>query len=178
MAIFNSDGSAFQPTGSLQQFDPGSSEIALFNSLDQEIIEIGGSPLFYYEVFIQSNTVDPIYWEDRGKLWSNVPVTLYGYYEPITSQNFLGQFGIDSPDEMVFELNYRGVLNILGHPPKIGSRIFTPHKKENWVIIQRDLADFKLWGEFRLQLVCQRFQESSSDASGSSRQQNTDFTIN
>ena len=32
-------------------------------------------------------------------------------------------FGIDSPDEMTFELNYKAVLRDLGYAPKIGSRL-------------------------------------------------------
>ena len=85
------------------------------------------------------------------QLWCN--------YEPIPSQNLLNQFGIDSPDEIKFEVNYRAVLQAVGHPPKIGSRIFTPHLSENWVIVQRNLGEFKMWGAIRLELICQKFQE-------------------
>lgn len=178
MAIKNPDGSTYQVTGTLQQFDPDNPEFDLFNEWDQEVIAIGGTPLFYYEVFIQSNTLDKLYVEDRGKLWSPNPVCLYGYYDPIPSQNFQGAFGIDSPDELMFELNYRDVLRRLCHPPKIGSRIYTPHKREHWLIMQRNVEVFKMWGELRLQLMCTRFQESLTTGEGKVTQREPNFAVN
>ena len=73
---------------------------------------------------------------------------------------------------MIIEFNYRSVLNILGHPPKIGSRLFTPFLKENWVIIERKTGEFKMYGVLRLQCICQRFQED--DISGTSINNNKD----
>jgi hypothetical protein len=162
----------------MQQFDPENREHDLFNLWDQEIIQFGGSPIFYYEVFIQKNTVDPLYREDRGKIWSNNPVQLYTYYDPIASQNYMNMWGMDGPDDIKFEFNYRSVLKALGHPPKIGSRLFTPHKRENWVIVQRAVGEFKMWGELHLVLMCQRFQESLTDGSGKPIQKQPDFKLN
>jgi len=177
--MLNSDGSEYKTVGDIRQFDPENKELCLFDMWDEEIIRMGGSPLFYYEVFIQPGTVDPIYLEDRGKIFSNNPVQLYCTYEPIPSQNASGQFGIDSPDEMIFELNYKAVLRAIGHPPKIGSRLFTPHLRENWVIIQRNLGEFKLWGALRLQILAQKFQESVTTGEGkiSQNKNQPDFKI-
>lgn len=160
----NADGSNYVASGNISQFDPVGlqTEHCLFDLWDQEEIMQGGSPIEYYEVFIQNSTIDPLYLEDRGKIWSNVPVQLYALYEPIPSKNLMNAFGIDGADEMIFELNYKSVLNAVGHPPKIGSRIFTPHLRENWVIIQRNLGEFKLWGVLRLQILCQRFQDNAT----------------
>jgi hypothetical protein len=178
MAIKNPDGSVYKPTGSLSQFDPASLEHDLFNVWDQEVIEVGGSPLFYYEVFININNIDDLYVEARDKIYSQNPVQIYGYYDPIPSQNMMGVFGIDSPDEMMFEFNYRSVLRTLGRAPKIGSRIFSPHKKENWLVVQRNVEVFKLWGELRLQVMCTRFQESLTTGEGKVTQREPDFKVN
>jgi hypothetical protein len=159
MAIKNLDGTPYQTGSSLQQFDPNNPEFNLFNTWDQEIIGIGGTPIYYYEVFIQMNTVDPLYLEDRGKIWSQKPICLYGYYDPLPPQNMMTPFGYDSPLEMMFEFNYKDVLSRIHHPPKIGSRLFTPHKREHWVIIQRAVGEFKLWGELRLQVMCNRWTD-------------------
>lgn len=177
MVIKNPDGTPYQ-LSELQQFDPCNPEHELFNEWDAEVIEIGGTPLEYYEVFIQSGTVDKVLMEDRGKLWSPQKVVLYAYYDPIPSQNAMGVFGADSPDELMFELNYQDTLKRLGHVPKIGSRIFSPHKRENWVIMQRGVEVFKLWGELRLQLMCQRFQESLTTGEGKVTQRQPDFKLN
>ena len=178
MAILNPNGSEFKLSSSLQQFDPENPEHDLFNIWDQEVIEIGGSPLFYYEIFINVANIDTLYMEARDKLWSQHPVQVYGYYEPIHSQNYMSSFGIDSPDEMMFEFNYRHVLKTIGHAPKIGARIFSPHKRENWVVIQRNLEVFKLWGELRLQVMCERFQESLTTGEGKVTQRQPDFKVN
>jgi hypothetical protein len=175
--IINSDGSCFQLTGSLQQFDPGNQEHDLFNIWDEEVIRQGGSPIFYYEVLIQPQTVDPLYVEDRGKLWAIKPIQLWCYYDPQPNQNAQGLFGIDAPDEMVFEFNYRDVLNRIGHAPKVGSRLFTPHKGENWEVIQRNDGEFKMWGQLRLQLICKKFQISNT-STGVNPQPLTDFKLN
>ena len=159
MGLLNSDGTPYILSGSATQFDPQNPMFDLFNQWDQEAIQRGGSPLYYYEVIIQPDMIDPIYLEARNKLFSNNPVQLWCNYEPIPSQNLLNQFGIDSPDEIKFEVNYRAVLQAVGHPPKIGSRLFTPHLSENWVIVQRNLGEFKMWGAIRLELICQKFQE-------------------
>lgn len=178
MTIRNPDGSPYKPTGTLTQFDPDNPEFELFNSLDQEIIEMGGTPVMYYEVFINVANIDELYMEARDKLWSEHPICLSGYYDPIPSQNAMGAFGIDSPDELMIEFNYRHVLKALGHPPKIGARIFTPHKREHWVVIQRNVEVFKLWGELRLQLMCGRFQESLTTGEGRVTQKQPDFKLN
>ena len=66
----------------------------------------------------------------------------------------------------------------MGHPPKIGSRIHTPHKREDWVVVQRNPGDYKLWGEIRLELLCQRFQETVTTGEGKVTQKKPDFRIN
>ena len=164
--IYRNDGKPYAVTGSRQQFDDGLPEHELFNTWDEEAIKIGGTPLFYYELFIDTNNIDPIYLESRAKIYSPNPIQLYGYYEPVASQNMQTAFGIDSPDEMIFEMNYRAVLRDVGHVPKIGSRIFSPFLKENWVIIERKTAEFKMYQVLHVQLICQRFQED--DVSGTS----------
>ena len=115
---------------------------------------------------------------DRGKIFSNNPIQLYALYEPIASQNYQNMFGLDAPDEMMFEVNFQAALDAVGHLPKIGSRIHTPHKREDWKIIQRNAGEFKLWGEIRLQLLCEKFQESVTTGEGKVTQKKPDFKIN
>lgn len=173
----NYNGTPYRTVGAIQQFDPENPEHNLFQMWDQEVIQQGGSPIFYYEVFIPSGKIDPIYWEARSKVFSNFPVQLWCYYDPQPGQNLQNQFGIDSPDEMIFELNVRAVLSAVGHLPKIGSRLFTPHKREHWKIIQRNMGEFKMWGELRLQLITERFQDDIVTNAGNVTQQQPDFQM-
>jgi len=166
MVIRRPDGTPYCPTGQFKQFDPENQVFDLFNRYDQELISIGGIPIFYYEVFIPMNTIDPLYLESRGKFWSQNPIELQAVYEPVQQQYFLNTFGVDGPDEVVFYLNYRDVLDRIGHPPRIGSRIFTPHKRENWEIKDRKTTDFYKWGEMRLEIYCDRFRENLTTGEG------------
>jgi hypothetical protein len=177
MAIYNPDGSVYNPTGDMRQFDPDSPDHDLFNLWDQELIKISGTPLFYYECFIQEQGLDPIYWEDRSKLWSSNPVVLYAYHEPIPCRNDMTTHGIDGLDEMIFELNYQETLKLVGHPPKLRSRIYSPHLSDDWEIIQRNLGEFKKWGVLRLELICKRFQDNMVTDAGRTPQKEPDFHI-
>ena len=164
--ILNPDGTPYQLSGSIVQYDPEDPQHELFNLWDEEAIMRGGSPIYYYEVILQQQTIDPLYLEDRGKLFNPFPIQLYASYDPQPSQNFMNAFGVDSPDEVQFDLNYKATLDAIGHPPKVGSRIYTPHLRENWVIIQRNLGEFKYWGVLRIQIIAQRFQESVTTGEG------------
>lgn len=177
MAIYNTDGTRFDVSGNLAQFDPNNPRKDLFNRWDEDVIAIGGSPLFYFEVFIQFQTVDKLYLEDRGKIWSNIPITIYGYYEPVEPQNPSTMHGIDGPSDVMFECNYSAVLRTIGHMPKRGSRINTPHLNENWVIVDTRLAQFQYWSVTHLQLICERFQENLTTGEGDVPQPKPNYTI-
>jgi len=176
--ICRPNGQQYTLKGTLQQFDPDSPSHDLLNRYDAEMIQFSGAPILYYEVFIQQQTVDPLYMEDRGKLFSPVPVQLFAFYEPPQQQNMSGMFAIDTPDEeIIFELNFKAVETTIGHHPKIGSRIYTPHRGENWIIIDTRLDQFKLWGAIRLLLHCRKFQETTTTGEGRVTQATPDFKI-
>jgi hypothetical protein len=173
MAIKNPDGSAYTFTGSYQQYGTQNlAQLKLLDFWDQQVIMQGGSPLFYYEVFIPTAVIDKTYMEARSKLYSPNQIQIWGMYEPIASQNFITAFGWDSPDDIVFDTNAKSIIQTIGHMPKIGSRIHSPHLSENWEIVQRNLGDFKMWGAFRLQIICKRFSESKTTSEGRVTQNN------
>jgi len=176
--ICNPDGTPYELNHQLITFDPTNPIHELINEWDNEMINISGSPILYYEVFIQSNTVDPLYIEDRGKMWSPIPCQLMAWYVPLASQNAQSEFGIDALEEIEFQLNYQSVLQTLGHPPKVGSRIYSPHRCQNWIIIQRDAADFILWGTVRLKLHCSVFQEDLATGIGRMTESTPTYKIN
>lgn len=166
MTICNPDGTPFKVSGTLSQLLPDSPSHERFNEWDAEVIRIGGTPLLYYEVFIPSQHIDKLYHESRTKLWTQHPVELFAVYDPIPSQMEVGLFGIDSPDDIIFYANYRAVLDVLGHLPVIGSRIHTPHLREDWEVIDRKLGDFHRWKVYRIEMHCRRFQESLTTGEG------------
>ncbi|RDJ35469.1 MAG: hypothetical protein DWQ19_11680 [Crenarchaeota archaeon] len=168
MSLLTPDGRPYKTFGSLQVYQPDAEnpQIKLFNLWDEDTIRSFGSPLYYYEVFISPGEIDTTYIEARGKIYSNHPVEIWAVYEPLPSQNYQNQWGIESLNEMVFECNAQAVIKAIGHMPKIGSRIYSPHLGENWKVVQRNLGEFKMWSALRVQLIAQQFQESATTSGG------------
>ncbi len=178
MPIFREDGTPFQVAGRFQQFNPNGPQNIQFTRWDEEVIRIGGSPLLYYECLIQFSTLDKLFLEDRGKIFSPCPVQLYAFYEPPEQVAGSGLYQVDTPDmEVIFECNYNAVIRDIGHLPKIGSRIYSPHLCENWVLIDRRSAEYRGWGVLRMHLHCRKFQETNTNNNGQVTK-NTDFPIN
>ena len=82
----NPDGSEYIASGKRQNYNPESTETALFNSWDSEAIKQGGIPIYYYEMLIDMNSIDEIYREARNKLFSTTPIELWAVYEPKSNQ--------------------------------------------------------------------------------------------
>ncbi len=174
MAIYNPDGTPYQPKGSLQQFDPQGSAHDLFNRFNREIIEIGGSPVFYYEMFVGSQDIDHLFIEARNKMWSQHPVEFMAMYDPASPTMAMTMYGPDAGNNaMVFYTNYQHFLDKIGHPPVIGSRIHTPQLRENWKIMDRRTSGYQNWGVVTLEIHCVRFQESLTTGEGKVSQDST-----
>jgi hypothetical protein len=127
------------------------------------LIQSYGSPIYLYEVFISISSMDQLYLEDRGKLWCPNPIQLFALYEPIEPQNPSTAFGIDGIGDVVFTCNSQAVFQALGHWPKRGSRIQTPHLNEFWVIVDYRLTTFQLWSALNISIIAEKFQENISD---------------
>lgn len=159
--IRNSDGTPYRLNADINQYNPSAPEHDLFNIWDEDAIRRGGSPVYYYDILLQPQTTDHFYKEDRGKLFSPTYTELYCTYEVQASQNYVNQFGTDCTNTVILEFNYRAVLRALGRPPKVGAKIYTPHLKEYWKVLQRNAGEFKMWGILRLQLLCQKWQNDA-----------------
>ena len=65
----------------LSLFDQTSNDINLFNLVDDEIIRLGGSELYYYK-FMMGEDYDSTYMETRNKVYDVEPLIVYGHYNP------------------------------------------------------------------------------------------------
>lgn len=160
------NGLPYKLDGKFRIYDPRSPKNKLFSKWDAEAIKIGGSPIFYYECLIQFSSLDTLFHEDRGKLFSPCAIQLYATYEPPDQVANSTIFGVDTPDmEAIFELNSDATIEAVGHPPKVGSRIYTPHLCEDWIIIDRRQGEFKAWGALHYILHCKKFPYNKTDHS-------------
>lgn len=176
--IYGKDGKPYKPSGCYQLFNDKLPERDLVNKWDAEALKMGGSPIYYYEIFIDINNIDPLLMESRAPIWSQVPITLYGTYPIAASENNQGFWGLDNPTgEVPFEFNYKNVLETLGHPPKIGSRLQTPFLNEQWEIIENKTGDYRFYQSTRLICICSRFQEDRVSGTSIAKQPDVNFEI-
>lgn len=128
--------------------------------LDGLFIWLFGRRVLIQNVIIKDKKKDALYHEDREKEWES-PVELYSLYTLPDISEYQNMFGIDAPDEIALELNYADTIKRLGKIPTIGSKIITlDNGKREWLIIQRNIQDHRIWGSGRLVLVLQMYCES------------------
>lgn len=168
LVIRNQDGTPYKLEGNLKLFDPKNVDQDLMHSIDAECIQLSGSPVFYYRIYIDQSNYDDLYQESRNKVRKQQGIELIAHWEPVTPQNDLGVFGIDSPDEVVFSFNIREFKDKTGNDlPVVGSLIYTPFDKNWWEIIQighgKEGGDFQIWGKYRFQVLARKYQESITD---------------
>ena len=168
MVLRKQDGTPLKLEGNLKLFDTKNVDQDLMHSIDQEVIELSGSPVFYYKVYIDQSNYDSLYGESRNKIRRQDGIELIAHWEPVTPTQDLQTFGIDSPDEVMFSFNIRQFKDITKDDlPINGALVYTPFDKNWWEIIQvnygKDSEDFKIWGKYRFSVLARKYQESITD---------------
>jgi hypothetical protein len=132
--------------------------------LDGYWIENAGHPIVIYgaiEIDKAGEGAEKIYIEDKYK-FKNIysqPILIYGIYE-YPSTPAMRAFGIDEPDELNIEVNCETLLEKLKMLPKIGTLLKV--EEADWIVIGRNWVYNKFIGKKRLNLTCQRYQESTT----------------
>ena len=165
MVIKNSDGSTYNIGGieSLKNYRPDGQDIPLLDKWDQEQIELAGSPVIYYPCYIDTN-YDTLYMESIDSIIAQEGFEMTSKFDPVRPVQNLGAFGIDSPDEVVFNFNLTKWREIVKEMPRIKSLIFAKWDKTWWEVIQNDQEQsYQLWSKYRLQVVTRKYQYSRAD---------------
>lgn len=175
--MLGKDGRPYRASGKLQMYNPTDPKHDLFNKWDRDAIMAGGTPVYYHEVIIQTNTVDPIYFEDRGKIYNPNPVEIWASYEPQPDMPYVTEFGFNGMADIILDCNYKDVLERIGHPPKPGSWIRTPHLDRDWILVNSTLGEFGHWGALRIKMVLKRFQDDIHTKRDTSVYKKADVTM-
>lgn len=165
MAIRKTDGSNYNVGGrkALQSYRPDGQDIKLLDEWDQEQINLAGSPIIYYPCYIDTD-YDTLYMESVDSIIAQEGYRLICQFEPVRPTQDLGAFGIDSPDEVLFNFNLTKWKEIVGEMPRVKSLLFAEWDKTFWEIIQGNLENpFKLWSKFRLEVIARKYQPSRSE---------------
>ncbi len=165
MPVYKSDGTQYELGGkeSLKSYRPGAQDQTLFDSWDKEQIELGGSPVVYHPVKVDTD-YDDVYMESRDQTIVQEGYKIYASFEPIRPIQEMSAFGIDSPDEMLFNFNLTEWRDVIGSMPALKSLFFCEWDNTWWEVIQNNQGEiYKLWTKFRLQVVARKYQRSRAD---------------
>jgi hypothetical protein len=162
------DGSPYVPSGNADNYDPSNPDHDLMDSVDQEVIEQSGAPIEYYRVIVDGR-VDPLYNEQRQKIFLQQPVTMMAVWEPATPAWNDITIGFSSDETMLFSFNRIEFLEIMGEQPAIGSIIKTCDEGTWWEIVNNKVnvenEDRKMWGKHRFVVTCNKYQPTVTDSS-------------
>jgi hypothetical protein len=97
---------------SLSVFKDFGEDRNLFNHVDKELINLGGSQLSIYK-YLGPENYDDLYDEDRVKLIEPFPVSIHAHYDPVVIQETNAEFGIELTNDIVFTFNKEELKNKL-----------------------------------------------------------------
>ena len=135
----------------LNFFDQENADINLFNLVDDELIKISGSELYYYKYF-QSEEFDDVYLESRNKPIASEPILVHGHYEPKALEENLSEFGIELTNEQLFVFNKSYIEDTLSRIPLPGDVVKPKFQEQKYEIFQVQEDSFEIYGVYHV--VC------------------------
>lgn len=103
-----------------------------------------------------------VYREKAVRRYSHKPLYFYGLHQTINDGN-CSAFGIDAPDDMILEINFREHKPI----PSVGDLIcfYNDSTMGQWEVTSRSLPQYRYLGQSgRLELLCTRYAESTTNS--------------
>lgn len=144
----------------LNLFDPENPDINLFNLVDDEIIKLSGSKLFFYK-YNRIEDYDEVYMEARNKPVSTEPIVVHGHYEPQALQEGLTQFGIELTNDQIFIFNKSYIEHKLGREVIPGDIIKPQFQEQKYEIFEVVQDSFESYGVYHLVCSAKLLRDSS-----------------
>lgn len=129
-------------------YDPDNPDINLFNLVDDEVIKLGGSKLYFYKYFNTGNQYDDVYMEERTKAIAKEPVVVFGHYDPRMVEEELGQFGIEIVNDQFFTFNKSYIDRKLNRAPIPGDIIKPFFQNQRYEIFEVQEDSFNVYGVY------------------------------
>lgn len=129
-------------------YDPTNPDITLFNLVDDEVIKLGGSKLFFYKYFNTGNQFDDVYMEERTKSIAKEPIVVYGHYDPRVVEEELNQFGLEVVNDQIFTFNKSYIDRKLSRPPISGDIIKPFFQNQRYEIFEVQEDSFNAYGVY------------------------------
>jgi len=145
----------------LSLFDQTSNDINLFNLVDDEIIRLGGSELYYYK-FMMGEDYDSTYMETRNKVYDVEPLIVYGHYNPTVLEESLTEFGIELQNDQLFIFNKSYIEQKLQTIPKSGDVIKPKFQDQKYEIYEVQEDSFELYGVYHMACSAKLLRDEAS----------------
>ena len=133
----------------LSLFDLNNPDKGLFNLVDDELIKLSGSKLYFYKYY-QSHDYDEVYLEARNKPIAREPIAVFGHYEPKVLEENLTQFGIELTNDQLFTFNKSYIDRKIGRGIIPGDIIQPQFQNQKYEIFQVQEDSFESYGVYHL----------------------------
>jgi hypothetical protein len=133
----------------LSFYDPHNPDVNLFNLIDDELIRISGSPLYYFKSFLSDN-FDDVYLESPSKVISSEPLLVHGHYEPSIVEEVLSNFGIELTNDQIFVFNKSYIESQLSRSPEPGDQIKPQFQNQKYEITEVQEDSFEMYGVYHI----------------------------
>jgi hypothetical protein len=143
----------------LSLFDQTNNDINLFNLVDDEIIRLGGSELYYYK-FRGRTQYDDVYKESRNKVIDSEPLLLHGHYNPTILEESLTEFGIEITNDQLFIFNKSYIEQMLKRSPIAGDIIEPKFQNQKYEVFEVQEDSFELYGVFHMACSARLLRDS------------------
>jgi len=136
------------PASKLSIFDPDSPDINLLNSLDQEVIQLGGN-LFHYYPVLDHDAYDDVYEETRSRLVGS-PFEVWGQMDAKVVEQNLSQFGIEFLNDQTVTFNKSYIEQRVGRKPQSGDILKSLFQNIYFDVFEVQEDSFEIYGVYHL----------------------------
>lgn len=143
----------------LNLYDTTNPDRELFNLVDDEVIRLSGSKIYFYKYY-ESKEFDEVYMESRSKTISKDPIILFAHYEPKPLEQNLSQFGIETSNDQVFTFNKHYVERRIGREIVPGDVIKPFFQNMRYRVFQVQEDAFNAFGVYHLVCYCNLLRDT------------------
>ena len=145
----------------LSLFDPTNNDINLFNLVDDEIIRLGGSEMYYYK-FRRSEDYDEVYLESRSKVIDSEPIRVHGHYNPTILEESLSEFGIQLTNDQIFIFNKSYIEQSIRRTPIAGDIIEPQFQNQKYEVFEVQEDSFEIYGVYHIACSAKLLRDTES----------------
>lgn len=133
----------------LSLYDKSNPDKNMFNLVDDEIIKLSGSEILVYKYY-PANDKDDVYGEARSKVINNIPIKVFGNYDPRPLEENLTQFGVEVQNDQVFIFNKSHIERKLGRTIINGDILEPQFQKMKFEVFEVQEDSFESYGIYHL----------------------------